>query len=221
MIATREPPRTARSCTSTIDRIADAAEAEFATAGFELSRIQDIADRAGLSKQVVYHYFGTKEKLYAYVLDKISDFHVLTVVSGDYEGMSPVRALSAYVSRLFDAQLRHKGQIMVDVAMHKGVGIKASKKLPAVKSAMIDCLEAIIERGKAESSFSASVDARRLFFMINLITNGCISSGEYLGAVVGLNFETVEEKKDWRLYCIEFILKAVRPDISRHSAAEH
>lgn len=208
MIAEREF-KGSRDCTATVERIAHAAEVEFAAVGFDLSRIQDIADAAGFSKQVVYHYFGTKENLYAFVLDRISDLHVRTVVSDDYDGMSAVCALKAYISRLFGAQLRHSGQIMVDVATHKGTGIKVSKKLPAVKSAMMICLENILARGRAEGSFSGDIDVRHLFFLINLVTNGCISSGPYLGDLVDLRFETIDEKMYWRDYCADFILKAV------------
>ena len=38
---------------------------EFAAKGFAGARMQDIADRAGLNKQLIHHYFGSKEGLYA------------------------------------------------------------------------------------------------------------------------------------------------------------
>ena len=42
----------------------DAALDEFAAKGFAGARVQDIADRAGVNKQLISYYFGGKEGLY-------------------------------------------------------------------------------------------------------------------------------------------------------------
>ncbi|WFB11619.1 TetR family transcriptional regulator [Streptomyces sp. LX-29] len=42
----------------------EAAKDEFASKGFAGARVQDIADRAGLNKQLINYYFGGKEGLY-------------------------------------------------------------------------------------------------------------------------------------------------------------
>lgn len=42
----------------------DAALAEFAAKGYAGARVQDIADRAGVNKQLINYYFGGKEGLY-------------------------------------------------------------------------------------------------------------------------------------------------------------
>jgi TetR/AcrR family transcriptional regulator len=49
-----------RSCR----RLLDAALDEFAAKGYAGARVQDIADRAGLNKQLINYYFGGKEGLY-------------------------------------------------------------------------------------------------------------------------------------------------------------
>lgn len=42
----------------------EAAKQEFAAKGFAGARVQDIADRAGVNKQLISYYFGGKEGLY-------------------------------------------------------------------------------------------------------------------------------------------------------------
>lgn len=42
----------------------DAALEEFSAKGFAGARVQDIADRAGVNKQLINYYFGGKEGLY-------------------------------------------------------------------------------------------------------------------------------------------------------------
>lgn len=46
----------------------DAALEEFAAKGYAGARVQDIADRAGVNKQLINYYFGGKEGLYGEIL---------------------------------------------------------------------------------------------------------------------------------------------------------
>jgi TetR/AcrR family transcriptional regulator len=59
---TRNPDRTRRA-------ILDAAVAEFAAVGPAGARIDAIAAAAGVNKRMLYHYFASKEGLFAAVLD--------------------------------------------------------------------------------------------------------------------------------------------------------
>src|SRR5262245_26608667 len=56
----RDPERTRA-------RILDAAKAEFGAKGYAGARVSDIADRAGVNKQLISYYFGGKEGLYTEV----------------------------------------------------------------------------------------------------------------------------------------------------------
>lgn len=49
--------------------IIDAALICFGTNGYKKSSISDIATAAGISKAMVFHYFGTKKALYLYLID--------------------------------------------------------------------------------------------------------------------------------------------------------
>jgi AcrR family transcriptional regulator len=55
------------------ERILQAAESEFATAGLAGGRVERIAAKAGVNKQLVYHYFGSKAGLYDAVVRSVSD----------------------------------------------------------------------------------------------------------------------------------------------------
>src|SRR5262245_32396982 len=48
-----------------------AARAAFSERGLEGGRVDDIAQRAGVNKQLVYHYFGSKDGLYTAVLEQV------------------------------------------------------------------------------------------------------------------------------------------------------
>jgi len=71
MSASRNPRRTPnpgerqRDPERTRARILDAAKVEFGAKGFAGARVSDIADRAGVNKQLISYYFGGKEGLYS------------------------------------------------------------------------------------------------------------------------------------------------------------
>lgn len=52
----------------------------FALRGYEGASIEEIAERAGISKPIVYEHFGGKEGLYAVIVDREMD-HVVTRIS--------------------------------------------------------------------------------------------------------------------------------------------
>ncbi len=52
------------------EQLLDVARALFAEKGFEVTSIEEIAHRAGVSKPVVYEHFGGKEGIYAAVADR-------------------------------------------------------------------------------------------------------------------------------------------------------
>lgn len=64
----RQPRDTASS--SGVDRILDAALAEFATRGYEAASTNLIASKAGVAKGLVFHHFGSKERLLEAVFDR-------------------------------------------------------------------------------------------------------------------------------------------------------
>ena len=53
------------------DLLLAAARRDFARRGFEGARVDEIAKRAGVNKQLVYHHFGNKEDLYRLVLENV------------------------------------------------------------------------------------------------------------------------------------------------------
>jgi TetR/AcrR family transcriptional regulator len=60
------------------DRILEAARGEFAQHGFA-ARLQDIAERAGLTHPTLLYHFGSKERLYAAVIeDAMHDWAAMT-----------------------------------------------------------------------------------------------------------------------------------------------
>ena len=80
-----------RDAERTRKRIMEAARDEFAARGFAGARIESIAKRAGLSKQLLYHYFSSKAVLFEETLESKYRQHRATVQDEDGPGALFVR----------------------------------------------------------------------------------------------------------------------------------
>ena len=73
MVSKRTTPAAAKSGNDTRERILRAAETLFSKNGFDAVSMQDIAERAGVSKANVFHHFDSKNDLYLAVLRACCD----------------------------------------------------------------------------------------------------------------------------------------------------
>ncbi len=75
-----------RDAERTRKKIMEAARDEFAARGFAGARIESIAQRAGIAKQLLYHYFDSKAALFEETLRSKYEQHRAAMVQGDGAG---------------------------------------------------------------------------------------------------------------------------------------
>ena len=84
-----------------------AAEQVFSRRGFDGARMAEIAAASGLPKANLHYYFGTKERLYAAVLEGIIRQWLDTAAAWFLPERDPAEALAGYVrAKLADARRR-------------------------------------------------------------------------------------------------------------------
>ena len=119
--------------------IIDAALVSFGTNGYKKTSANDIAAAAGISKAMVFHYFGTKKAMYFYLLDlcgtiivnevkekfdnSITDFFERIRLSSDIE-ISVMRKHPAILSFLKSAYFENDEEVKADIKalLEKGEG---------------------------------------------------------------------------------------------------
>lgn len=86
------------------DRITTAAEKVFARDGFQLAKMSDIAEEAGMTKVTLYSYFQSKENLYLAIIYKA--FQSLTEIFyttiGNHQSSTGLEATIAIFDSFFD-----------------------------------------------------------------------------------------------------------------------
>ncbi len=83
-------------------RILEAATEEFVTCGPPHARIEDIAERAGANRRMIYYYFGSKDGLYLEALEGVYAQLVEEERKIDVEKLDPVEAIAELVRLKID-----------------------------------------------------------------------------------------------------------------------
>lgn len=87
----RSPRRPRLAAHARRAQLLDVGRAVFAERGFELTSMDEVASRAGITKPIVYEHFGSKEGLYAAVVEREMDELVASVSEALATGTSRVR----------------------------------------------------------------------------------------------------------------------------------
>jgi TetR/AcrR family transcriptional regulator len=211
-VRTAAPPR--RDPAASRDALMTAAVAQFARKGFEGARVDEIAASAGLNKQLVYHYFGSKQGLYLAALEsvyaQIRDKE-RRLSLGELE---PVEAMAQLVGFSFDYLLEHPEFIalLADENRNKGEHILGSEKLRRMHTPLLDMLDATLAKGVAQGVFRADFDAVNVYISMAGISYFFFSNNHTLSAIFGRKLGSRAALAARRRHVIDFTLNALRPD---------
>lgn len=101
-MAIRTTSRTRLPRAERMEQTVGAAHALFAERGYAAVTMDDVAAAVGVTKPLLYNYFGNKEQLYLACLGRAGDGLVATVVEAIGEATNPTEALRLGLRAFFD-----------------------------------------------------------------------------------------------------------------------
>jgi AcrR family transcriptional regulator len=165
--ATAPAPRK-RDPMMTRDRVLRAGIAEFCRHGYIGARIEEIARRAGCNMRMIYHYFGSKEKLYVAVLERVFSELRLEESKLHLEHLDPVTG----VLRLVDFTMNHFGShpefiaLLGNENLLRGKYLRKSQLVPRASGPLVEAIRGLLERGRRERVFQHEVDPLQFYVSI-------------------------------------------------------
>jgi AcrR family transcriptional regulator len=141
-------------------RILAAAIAEFASRGFEGASMDAIAARTQTTRALINYYFGSKEKLYLAVLERVYAEIRAAENELELEHLAPVDAIRRIVEFTYDYYVDHEYFVRLVVAENqaKGRHMKRFPSLRTVNRPIVDMLSAVLARGQAAGLFRSDLD---------------------------------------------------------------
>jgi len=191
-----------------------AAVAEFARKGFEGARVDEIAAAAGVNKQLVYHYFSSKQGLYLAALESVYAQIREKERRLSLGELEPREAMAQLVGFSFDYLLQHPEFIalLADENRNKGVHVLASDKLRQMHTPFRDMLAATLQAGIARGLFRADFDPVNVYISIAGMSYFFFSNNHTLSAIFGRRLDSRAALASRRHHVIAFALNALRPE---------
>ena len=142
------------------DKLLTAARREFARSGLAGARVDEIAARAGVNKQLVYHYFGDKDALYLAVLEWVYEEIRTQERKLNLEGLPPEQAIRKLIESSFDHLARHPDFILLlnDENRNGAAHVRASLKLEDMHSPLVSLVSKILREGVRTGCFRKGVN---------------------------------------------------------------
>jgi TetR/AcrR family transcriptional regulator len=191
----------------------DAAIAEFAGKGPAGARVDEIARRAGVNKQLVYHYFGNKDDLFRAALEEVYGQIRARERALNLSDLPPVRAMEGLVGFSFDYLAEHPEFIALlnDENRYGAVHVDGSTEVRAMHSPLVEMIRDTLARGVREGAFRADIDPINLYISIAGLSYFFFSNNRTLSAIFGADLDSSKAVASRRRHVIEFALSALRP----------
>src|SRR3546814_19806356 len=127
--------------------------------------MENIARRCGKTKQLIYHYYGSKELLFADVVSKNHKNAVAELIAHDYEGLDPKAALRKFLLNIVDQYRRFPewASLMLDENLHGGVHYGEREKIRAVTSPLFVQFRRLFDLGPSQRLVAAHISLEQLF----------------------------------------------------------
>jgi AcrR family transcriptional regulator len=199
--ASRDPERTKAA-------ILKAATDEITANGLSGARIDRIAERAGVNKRMLYHYFGDKEGLYVAVMEATyADIRSAEIGLNltDRDPVGGMRELVRFTWRYF---IDHPEflSLLVTENLHRAAHLKKSRSIRALHSPLVGIISELLSRGVAGGVFRKGVDPVQLYITIAALGFFYMSNRFTLSVIFGREFSAADELKSREDHMVEVVL---------------
>jgi AcrR family transcriptional regulator len=197
----------------TIDRIIAAAKSEITVRGVDGAKVENIAKEAGVTKQLIYHYFKTKDLLYSATLESVAkNIDILSEVE-EFKELSGRRAISRVIDMIVDEFISNPGYaaLTLDQALHSGEHISESSEfIPKIKLFIAEVISPILERGVERGEFKKGFSPEVVFWIIFNLATASFLNKNIMSSASSIDFGSDEGIELWRRATTEFVLNGLQ-----------
>jgi TetR/AcrR family transcriptional regulator len=202
-----------RDPAATRHKLLTAARREFARSGLAGARVDEIAARAGVNKQLVYHYFGDKDALYLAVLEWVYEEIRAKERELNLDGLPPEQAIRKLIESSFDHLAEHPDFIVLLNDENRGGArhVRGSKKIEALHSPLVSLVSRILGEGVRSGAFRKGINPVHLYISIAGLSYFFFSNNPTLSAIFGKDLGTPTARRDRRKHVVDLVMQSLRP----------
>jgi TetR/AcrR family transcriptional regulator len=196
----RDPARTR-------DKILTQATREFASKGYDGARVDAIALRCKLSKNMLYYYFESKEGLFVAVLERMYEKLRIQQKDLSVRASDPTTALEQLVHHTFNALRDNPDAIrlMNEENRHKGRHIRQSRRMRDLYNPLVETIRFILERGREDGFFREGIDPTFIYLTLSSLCYHYLSNQYTLEVAIGVDLVSEKARERWLAHITELV----------------
>ncbi|MBE7026878.1 MAG: TetR/AcrR family transcriptional regulator [Ruminococcaceae bacterium] len=171
-----------------------AAEEVFSEKGLFGARVDEISERAGCNKRMIYAHFGSKEGLYTAVLNNVYRKLSITEENLLSESLSPADAVSLYIKLLFN--FLKDNPTFVKMVMWENLNEAKYMRMSGasdLKNVSVKVLENILKQGVQQGVFKSDINIKEIIISINMFCFSCFSNVYTMTDIMNIDFFNAQE----------------------------
>jgi TetR/AcrR family transcriptional regulator len=195
------------------DRILQAALREFANKGIDGARVDEIARVSGANKNMIYHYFKSKEGLFIAVLEQVYESVRSRQRDLSLRGLDPIAAMRLLIEHTADVwiEVPEFTRLLASENLHQAKHVKRSKKILSMYPPLIESLRDILERGAKDGVFRPGIDPVDLYISVTSLSAHYVAHRFTFEAIFKTNLMTPKKVKQRKEAICDMILRSLRP----------
>lgn len=223
--AVAKPARQTRNAEATRARILETARVEFVTHGLNGARVDRIAEQSGVNKNLIYHYFGSKDDLYLEVLEGIYAGLRARQEDQSLRDLPPTEAMQRLVANTFDHFVATPDliRLMSIENIHYAANLKRSTGVKPLYRDLLDTISLILKKGQAQGLFRPGVDPIDLYLSISGLAYFFLSNQHTLSWLLDRDLVAKKRVATRRQHVVEMVLSYlthISPDEAKGATPE-
>ena len=189
-----------------------AARAEFSAKGLTGARVNEIAARAGVNKQLLYYYFGSKEDLYRTALEVVYTEIRTQERSLKLGDMKPEEAMATLIGFSFDYLAQHPD--FIGLLNHENAQgaphVRDSSAIRDTNSPLIDLIAKTLARGIRAKVFRRGIDPVELYISVAGMSYFFFSNRLTLASIFDRDLQSEAAVQAYRAHVVAFAMAGLR-----------
>lgn len=195
---------------------------EFAENGLSGSSVETIAERAGVTKRLVFYYFKTKEGLFTAALEASYAKMRKAEQELNLDNLEPQLAIRRLAEFTFDFDNANPEfvRLVLTENIHRGRHMSRSIKAKAMTRPIIDQIERLLDRGVRAGVFRPSIDATELHMTLSALCFFSVGNRHTFEPQFNYDMTTRKAKAARKREIAEIIWRYVRADAGAEAQSE-
>jgi TetR/AcrR family transcriptional regulator len=189
--------------------ILKAAVEHFVRKGYDGARVDEIVADASISKNLIYHYFQSKEVLFVAVLDRI--YENFSIERGEEwrKDERPIEGLRKLSSEIFNALANMPEMISIlnTENMFKAVHIRKMTHVQDRYRSLLEGISDLLRRGEKSGDFRTGIDPTQLYISLSSLCYHYISNQYTFSVIFGFDLMSPRKVKARREHVVEMALR--------------